>query len=81
MQEIYTQCTTCDEVSTEKMEKNCDSRILVNENSKELNVKDNNNDNDDDIIDSYLNEEDKDEKFIYMCHCCLTKWMDFIILE
>ena len=60
LQEIYTQCTTCDEVSTEKMEKNCDSRILVNENSKELNVKDNNNDNDDDNNDDNNKANDID---------------------
>ena len=52
LEEIYNQCSSCDEISNENMEKNCDSRILVDESLKGSNKfdndKDKDNDNDDD---------------------------------
>ena len=47
LKEIYSQCSSCDVLSNENMDKNCDSRILVDENSdnKENNNNENNNNN------------------------------------
>ena len=66
LEEIYNQCSSCDEISNENMEKNCDSRILVDESSKGSNKfdknkdKDNDNDNDDDN-----NNDDTDNDIDY----------------
>jgi len=42
LKQIYSTCTSCDITSTENIDKNCDSRILVEENSKNQIIKNNN---------------------------------------
>ena len=42
LKQIYSTCTSCDIISTENIDKNCDSRILVEENSKNQIIKNNN---------------------------------------
>ena len=44
LKEIYSTCTSCDVTSNENMDKNCDSRILVEENSENNIGSKNNND-------------------------------------